>query len=338
MKRKQLKESHRVSSNYSIADQLMDKPEAFFSTGCTVLDLTMGNGIPLSRIVNVVGDKSTGKTLLAIEAMANFNLKYPQGEIIYLEAEAAFDIKYASSIGFPVKSVEVIKDKDTVDDLFELLTKAIQRDDVEKPLLFIVDSLDALSDRAEKDRDIDQGSYGTNKASKLSQMFRRLVKDLAKTNVTMIIVSQVRDNIGVTFGRKTKRSGGRALDFYASIVIYLAEKKKRTKTIRGVKRVVGVDIIAKCDKNKVSAPFRECEFPITFGYGVEDVESGLKYLEFVKDKKALNDLGFTSSKILLKDIQKVQDDSDFKVKLVDSVRKAWFEFENLFAVSRSKYR
>src|SRR5206468_8961680 len=109
-------------------------------------------------------------------------------------------------------------------------------------------------DDAEQKREIDDGSYGANKAKKMGELFRRLVADLEEANVLLIVVSQLRDKIGVMFGEKQTRTGGRALDFYASHIVWLAEIGKIKKTIQKVERVIGVNVRARVKKNKVGLP------------------------------------------------------------------------------------
>lgn len=254
-----------------------------FSTGCKTLDLALGGGWAESRISNVVGDKSSGKTLLAIEGATNFAIKYPKGKIRYRECEAAFDPQYASALGMPVERVDFGDPLDTIEDLFEDMAKVISK--ASQPEFYIVDSLDALSDRAELERDMDKGSYGAQKAKNLSQLFRRLVRELSRKKVTVMIVSQVRSKIGISFGRDTTRSGGRALDFYSSQTLFLAKLKTLVKTSHNTKRPTGIRIRAKVDKLKVGGfPFRESEFNIKFGYGIDDEESCESYLKNVKVK------------------------------------------------------
>lgn len=249
----------------------------FVSSGCTTLDCVLGGGWALGSIVNIVGDKSTGKTLLAMEAIANLFLKYNDGWARYVEAESAFDEDYGNALGIPMDRVAVKNDLDTVEAVFEDLTSLSYKE----PGLYIVDSLDALSDVAEMERGIGEGSYGAAKAKKLSELFRRLVRKLARQKICVMIISQVRDNIGVAFGEKHGRSGGKALDFYASQILWLAHIKTLDRTINKIKRPTGIVIRARCKKNKIGLPFRQCDFDIRFGYGIDDVGASTEFLNTI---------------------------------------------------------
>ena len=315
----------------------------FISSGCLRLDLALGGGWAENRIGNIVGDKSSGKTLLAIEAAANFALKHPKGRIRYREAESSFDPAYAAALGMPVDRVDFGEPLDTVEDLFEDLQKVVRG--ARRPELYVVDSLDALSDRAEMSRDMDEGTYGAQKAKNLSQMFRRSVRAMAQSRVTGLIISQVRSKIGVSFGRGTTRSGGRALDFYASQVLYLTSGEVEYKPYRGEKRAVGIAVRARVDKNKVALPFREAAFKILFGHGVDDVGASLSWLKKIK---ALEDVGL-SSRISDKDLEAVcrryvtlggPGDGDLpasRASIAEAVTRRWYEGEERHLPTRRKY-
>lgn len=315
----------------------------FIKTGCTLLDLVIGGGLPAGRIINIVGDKSSGKTLLAIEAVSNFARDYPKGRIWYREAEAAFDETYAEALGMPLSRVKFLdQDKafETVEDFeADLQKQAEWCVRTKRPGLYILDSLDSLSDRKELERSADKSSYGTDKAKQMSQMFRKKIRLLKRANMTLIIISQVRDKIGMSFGRKTTRSGGRALDFYASVVLYLAHLKTLYKKRRGQKRAVGVQIKAKCDKNKVGLPFRECDFTIRFGYGVDDVQANLDWLESAKRLKEADLSGPKASEALLEDME-IMTPKEYRIaarKVRLAVVEAWQELDNEFLPKRRKY-
>ena len=228
-------------------------PVTFLPSGCTTLDCALGGGWAERRVVNIVGDKSSGKTLLVFEAAANFLINMEGGRVQYDECESAFDPRYLANLGVPIDRINFAERLNTVEDMFDSLNDSIKR---KVPTLEIVDSLDALSDKAEMDREFGDATYGTGKARDLSKLFRMLVRDMERSHLTLMIVSQVRSRIGMSFGRQTTRAGGRALDFYASQVVYLQHTSTINRTINNVKRPVSYDITAKVDKNKVGPPLR----------------------------------------------------------------------------------
>jgi recombination protein RecA len=259
-----------------------DDEVEFFPSGCKLLDLALGGGWAQRRVINIVGDKSTGKTLLCIEAAANFARVHPEGRIRYRESESAFSKSYAATLGMPLDRVDFGEPVDTVEDIYEELDYRARN--AEHPELFIVDSLDALSTRAELKRAIGKGSYGADKAKVMSELFRTCNSAAAAANITTMIVSQERDKIGVLFGKKTTRSGGRALDFYASQVVWLAQIGRIKKTIAKQERVIGIRVRANLDKNKVGTPYLRADFPILFNYGIDDDRACREWLAKVGGK------------------------------------------------------
>lgn len=320
-------------------DYLIDGSPATFSSGCTALDCSLGGGWPLNRMFNIMGDKSTGKTLLAIEACAQFLRLYGRdADIHYIETEAAFDAAYAAALGLQTGRIHFPPSPRTVEDLESLLLKIIAGTKG-RPTLAIVDSYDALSDDAEMKREAsDKATFGTAKAKQSSTMFRKLIKSLADAKVTLGIVSQVRQNIGVVFGAQYVRSGGKALDFYATHIVYLQRKKQLKRTREKIERVVGVLVNAKVEKNKISMPHRDVEFPLIFGYGVEDVVSMVDWLvqnsrfQDLFDSEAqaarfLNSLGKMSDDVYREEHEKIR-----SVFIGE-----WKAVERLFQPPRVKY-
>ena len=334
-----------------------NKDVQFFSSGCTQLDCALGGGWAEGRICNVIGDESTGKSLTAIEACINYLLKYPEGKIIYYEVEAAFDKRYAKSLGLPIEKVifgrelynEMVKEKEkqhpynTVECLYNFLQEFVKLSKESNiPILFVIDSLDAISDIAEQEREIGDSTYGSNKAKQLSQLFRRWGDGLAEANFTLMIISQVRDKIGVTFGDKTDCSGGRALKFYASQRLKLAELQKVPKTIDGITLSIGTKIKAKVIKNKVNAPYREWEYTLIAGYGIDNVESNIRFLE---ERQALDQFDFTKYSIIagktiapiIEKIKKHPDRKQIMKELGDLSTKIWNDIAAKFLPENSKY-
>jgi len=352
-KREKIKETEDREQSYFTKQE---KDVAMFSSGCTLLDQVLGGGWAVGRVSNIIGNRSAGKTLLAIEACSNFVEKYKKATIYYIEAESAFDVSYAEALGLPVKSVKFGTDHNlgvadncsTVEGLFEYLEKVIEQqieNNDDTPALVVIDSLDAFSDRKEQAMDIDQGTYGAAKAKQLSQMFRRLITKLENSKVSLMFISQIRDKIGATMGEKTSRSGGKALDFYCSQVIRIAEIGKLKKTSKGVERPVGVKVKAKCQKNKVGLPFRECEYEIIFGYGINDIKASIDWMQQVKYEVPFDELGLEKqTKIAISNFCKSMLSCDFdeydRVKQITDrhVIKHWETIEEGFLPKRGKYR
>lgn len=320
----------------------VDSKIEFIKSGCVLVDCMLGGGWPLGRMVNLVGDKSTGKTLMAIEACANFTRQYPEGLIWYREAEAAFDEGYAEALGLPVDRVDfgpegLASNWETVEDIFEDLQKCcVQAKEAGEPGLFIIDSLDALSSRAEIGRSIDEGSYGMEKQKLLGQLFRRLTRQMKEARICLFIISQVRDAVGAMgFGPKTRRSGGRAMDFYATHIVYLTHLKQLSRTVGGIKRPDAIQVKAKCTKNKISMPFRECEFTLRFGYGIDELSAAVEFLELAKATREID--GY--DKNYIKRTEQLGD-SDYKKQVVllrKAVRRVWRTVEEGFVPTRRKY-
>jgi recombination protein RecA len=314
---------------------------AMFSSGSKLLDLALGGGWAEDRVANVIGDKSTGKTLLCIEACANFERKYGKGaELHYREVESAFDKPYAAALGMPVKIVNFGNGQlQTVEDMFDDLNDICKKRPKEQKKLYIVDSLDALSDVAEMGRDMDEGTYGTDKARKLSMMFRKSVRQWADHHITVLVVSQIRSKIGaMAFQKTTTRTGGRAMDFYCSQVLELTQIARLTRTVSGIKRVTGIRVKGKVEKNKVGLPFREAEFKIVFGYGIDDIEACVGWLE---EARSLDRINQTKASVAsyLRMFDKTSDER-YREELKDlhaAVTDRWYEVERSFLPTRRKY-
>lgn len=335
----------------------------FFSSGNIVLDQALGGGYVLGRVENIIGDKSTGKTLQAIEGCVNFEMTFPDGVVRYGEAESAFDQPYAKALGMKTDKVEWVdwsyskegrtpkqntaigldegtSDR-TVERWYEDMVEFVQRLNG-RPGLYVLDSLDSLSSRDELARGISDASFGQEKAKKIGELFRRLVGVLEDSRVCVIIISQVRDNIGVTFGNKYKRSGGHAMDFYATHCIWLAYTGAIKQTVSKITRAVGVGIKAKVDKNKVGLPKRECEYNIMFGYGMDDVEAACRWLVSAGKGARLAEVGMSEKGYAMM-VQHMRNSTDraplreARVKLSRMVIDEWRAVEMTFLPPAGKY-
>lgn len=355
--------ANEQAGNSYFADSSQRTDLEFFSSGSVLYDQSvLGGGYVLGRMSNVVGDKSTNKTGQMIEAVVNFKLAYPDGLIRYAETESAMDIGYAGAMGMPVdivewadfkkskKTVKFAEDKEdedvsdrTVEWVFEDLRRFLSRLKG-KPGLYIVDSLDALSDRAEMEKaDGDSGGYGMRKAKALHEMFRRLVGELERSRCALLIVSQVKDKINaVAFGETLYRTGGHAMDFYATQVVWLANVGTLKKTIAGVERKIGLLLKAKCKKNKVGLPLRECVFPLIFGYGIDDITANVEWLIDVGSTELLADVDMSKSGYKLR-IASLRDSKDrneiieVRRKLNALVVREWARIEQGFLPKQRKY-
>lgn len=314
-------------------------PVEFIDSGSHLFNRVLGgNGWAIGRIANLVGDSGSGKTLIAVEACANF-LPYVAStdDIRYIEAEMAYDESYGKQIGMP-EGIHPIDNIATVEQLFaDLEAFTVARRGNRTPSLYVVDSLDAMSDAAELERAINEGSFGAAKAKKMSELFRRSVSNVSAANCTLLIVSQLRDKIGVMFGERQSRSGGRALQYYSSQVVWLSELNKIPRTIKGVKHIVGTHIRARNKKCKVGSPYKEADITLWFNYGVDDEGSMLDYLSTnkVMEQHELNDI----YKTLMQSRQERDRDAVAEINTVlrQIVAEHWDSIDQELAPHMSKY-
>lgn len=335
-----------------------DKPEdskteadwGTIPTGSTLLDLGLNGGWALGRAVNLVGDTSAGKTLLAIEATANFARLHGIKDARYNEAENAFLRSYAESIGLPTGMKFVGDDADneadrhgstTVED-FESDFGSFLKSRIGKgrSSLYVLDSFDALEAAKELKRDFADRQPGA-KAALSSEFYRKHIADIASAQCLLLIISQLRDAIGVMFGETQVRSGGRAHDFFCSQIVWLSTGKKITGKIAGVERIVGTRSVFNVKKNKLGKPFAKAGLIISYNYGVDDE---LSNIEWLKENK-LGAAGRLTLPIdeYAKAVQDVREQRDIATlkqmseELKTAVRTRWAEIDAAAAPPLKKY-
>lgn len=312
----------------------------FTSSGAQILDCILGGGWAVGRVINVIGDKSVGKSIVAIEACVNLLLKYPDAYIWYVDSEAAFDESYILSLGIPVDKFKFIP-AETMEDVHNMLDDKIANANPKNHGMIIIDSYDALSDEKEKERLIEEGSYKTDKVRMLGEFFRRNVSRLEKKNITTIVINQVRDVLTSRFPMKTK-TGGNTLNHNASQIVWLSELGKTEKTVNGVKRVIGLSVKAKVTKNKVGMPFRDCEFDLLLGYGMDDLSSNLKWLLSAGKPFNLSDKNLNSTALITNFVKKCMEgphDEFMKIRteVAAKVKTEWDIIEEGFRPPTKKY-
>lgn len=322
-------------------DESIYPPIPKITSGSFLLDKVLGGGWACGRVSNIVGDRSAGKSLLAFEAMANFAVASDAENCRLAEIESALDRSYAKTVGLP-DGIQLTDEIETVEQMEKDLAIfcAAQTKKKDSPAgIYVIDSLDALSDDAEMERETGAATYGTAKAKNMSTMFRKKIATIDRANVHLMVISQIRDNIGVTFGETKKRSGGRALDFYCSQVIWIADIGKIKKTVKGVEMIIGSNVRARCKKNKVGMPHREVDIEVIYNYGVDDESSMINYLKKHKDAD-VGDRTVEQWRRDMLDLRKQRDRSGLRQlnkKLRKLVGAHWDAVEDAVRPTMSKY-
>ncbi len=351
LKRRSKTESSAGDVSRSLKRRKPKSRVEFLSSGSTTLNLALSGqgsngGCARGRVLNIVGDGSSGKTLVALElcfwcykmimhVASKIFPKVTKVIIVYNNCEGVMDFPLEKMYGQGFVDSVIWLCSPNVEHMGRDYARRLRNLNKGEFLLYIVDSWDALGsiaadERFEQSIDDDKemkGSYQLEKQKYASNFFQNICSKLEtnKLDSTFMIVSQVRTKIGVTFGKKTYRAGGKALDFYTHQVAWIREIEKLRKTKQREKRVYGIVSEVKVERSKVAKPFREAQFTILYDYGLDDIDSMIKYL-YGKKKINWEGQAFKTHAAFIKHIE----DNNLEENLKAAVAEKWQKVEKAF--------
>ncbi|MEI8273069.1 MAG: recombinase RecA [Paludibacter sp.] len=291
---------------------------SFISTGSIGLNVALGvGGYPRGRVIEIYGPESSGKTTLAIHAIAE--AQKAGGIAAFIDAEHAFDRFYAEKLGVNIEEL-LISQPDNGEQALEVADQLIRSSAVD---IVVIDSVAALTPKAELEGDMGDSKMGLQ-ARLMSQALRKLTANINKTNTTCIFINQLREKIGVMFGNPETTTGGNALKFYASVRLDI----RRIGQLKDGEEAVGNQTRVKVVKNKVAPPFRKAEFDIMYGEGIsktgEIIDLGVEY-GIIKKSGSWYSYGETKlaqgrdgSKALIKDNPELA--AELEAKIVEAIQ------------------
>ena len=315
-----LEKSYGKGTVMKLGDSAVEAIESI-STGSIGLDIALGiGGLPKGRVIEIYGPESSGKTTLAIHAIAEAQKK--GGIAAFIDAEHAFDKFYARKLGVDVENL-LISQPDNGEQALEIADNLIRSGAID---IIVIDSVAALVPKAEIEGEMGDSKMGLQ-ARLMSQALRKLTGTISKTGCCCIFINQLREKIGVMFGNPETTTGGNALKFYASVRLDI----RRISQIKDSDEVSGNRAKVKVVKNKLAPPFRIAEFDIMFGQGIskagEIIDLGVEY-EIIKKAGSWFSYGDTKLgqgrdgvKQILLDNPDLMDELEAKIKAIVSGEK-----------------
>ncbi len=318
-------------------------PSRLIPTGSTLLNLALSDdpygGFYLGTINNIIGDSAAGKTFLlwTIFAEMVYDRRFRDYDLRYDEPEASLAFNIDKLFGDTVEqrvitSVISASVEEFHDNVMELLEEDKKKS--VKPFVYGLDSLDAICTEDEIERDVRKGTFGGQKPKLISEILRKIVQRIKGSSSAVFVISQTRDNIGVSFGEKKTRSGGKALKFFSTHELWMAI----TGHIKRKERDVGVNVKVKISKNKLTGKLRTVSFPIYYDYGIDDIASCIDFLVeediWSETKKVIDTKGFVDKSMHHTKLIAEIEDNNRRKELIDLVAETWYDIERSISTDR----